>query len=152
MFLRNNTGLTLVEVLITLAIVALVFSLIAPLFITGIQFFGESNSMVMDQTNLRRIMTDMSREIRDASTVNVVSSTKIEVGDCTYEYVSNDKQITKYFADTGETAIVSSRVEKFEINQTDSIIEFTVKAEGGGSTIVTKVSVRERVMPTPEIA
>lgn len=151
MFLKNNKGFTLLEVLITFVILVLVFALIGPLFLTGLDFFGKSNNMVMDQANLRRIMTDMSREIRDATTVTVESGSKIIIGNVTYEYLEDTRQITKTFADTEETIVVSSRVEVFEIVENDNVIEFTVKALGAGSTIVTKVSVRERILPTPQI-
>ena len=65
--------------------------------------------------------------------------------------MEDTRQITKTFADTEETIVVSSRVEVFEIVENDNVIEFTVKALGAGSTIVTKVSVRERILPTPQI-
>ena len=151
MFLKNNKGFTLLEVLITFVILVLVFALIGPLFLTGLDFFSKSSNMVMDQANLRRIMTDMSREIRDATTVTVESGSKIIIGNVTYEYLEDTRQITKTFADTEETIVVSNRVEVFEIVENDNVIEFTVKALGAGSTIVTKVSVRERILPTPQI-
>ena len=150
--LKNNKGVTLLELIITLGIIGAVFILVAPLFFTGLNFFGDSNSMVMDQVNLRKIMTDMSREIRDASSVTVNSSTEIVVDNCTYSYQADVKQITKYFTDTATTVVVSNRVEVFDITESGSLIEFRVRAEGETSTIVTKVNVRQRVEPTPEIA
>ncbi|MEX1377335.1 MAG: prepilin-type N-terminal cleavage/methylation domain-containing protein [Eubacteriales bacterium] len=151
MFLKNNKGFTLLEVLITFVILVLVFALIGPLFITGLDFFGKSNNMVMDQANLRRTMTDMSREIRDATIVNVISSSEIEIGNCIYKYEEDESQITKTYTDSGTVNVVSNRVELFEIIQNDDVIQFTVRAMGAGSTIVTKVSIRQRVMPTPDV-
>ena len=150
--IRNSQGFTFIEMIITIAILTVVFLLIAPLFFTGINFFGDSNAMVMDQVNLRRLMTDISREVRDAYSVTLNSSTEIVVDNCTYTYNEDTKQITKYFSDTEITTVISNRVEVFEVTQTNTVIEFRVRAEGNNSTIVTKVSVRQRMEPTPEIA
>lgn len=143
--LKNNKGVTLLEIIITLVIIVTIFTLIGPLFFTGINFFADSNSMVMDQANLRKAMTDLSRELRDASEVIIISTTKMEVGDIVYEYSSDTQQITKYFPDTETTVVISERVSQFEVVVTeDNVIEITVRAEGASSTIVTKVTVRER--------
>lgn len=153
MKISNNKGFTLIEMIVTLVIVVLIFTLITPLFVTGINFFRDSNSMVKDQANLRKTMTDLSREIRDATVVNVISATEIEVGDCTYKYVADDKQITKYRASADSTVVISRGVVFFEVTQNDDIIEFTVRADGAGSTIVTKVSVRgDKTLQSPPIA
>ncbi len=97
-------------------------------------------------------MTDLSREIRDASDVTLVSSTEIVVGDVTYKYNADTDEITKYFLDTNTTVVVSSRVSYFNITQTGDVIEFEVRAEGEESTIVTKVVRRVMIQPTPYIA
>ena len=143
--LKNNKGVTLLEVIITLVIIVTIFTLIGPLFFTGINFFADSNSMVMDQADLRKAMTDLSRELRDASEVTIVSTTKMEIGDIVYEYSADTQEITKYFTDTETTVVISDRVSQFEVVVTeDNVIEITVRAEGASSTIVTKVTVRER--------
>jgi len=150
--IRNKKGITLVELIISLGIIALVFALIAPLFFAGVEYSGIVNGFVQDQANLRKIMTDLSREIRDATDVTLVSSTEIIVGNSTYAYNADTNEITKYFADTNTTVVVSSRVEYFNITQTDNLIEFEVRADGEESTIVTKVVTRENIQPTPDIA
>ena len=138
--LKNNKGVTLLELIITIAIVGIVFLLIAPLFFTGINFFGDSNAMVMDQANLRKIMTDISREIRDATEVTVDSETQITVDDCIYTYA--DGKITKTFTDTGTEVVVSERIAEFTAAKNGEIVELRVRAEGKGSTIITKVGPR----------
>ena len=150
---NNNKGFTLIEIIVTLAIITLIFAMIIPLFVTGVDFFAKSNGMVMDQVNLRKTITDMSREIRDASSITIVSATEINLGNCVYEYLEDTNQITKYFPDTDSTTVVSERVALFEVIQNDDLIEIRVKAEGPGSTIVTKVSVREnQELQSPPIA
>lgn len=152
--LKNKKGITLVELIVSLGIVALVFALITPLFLAGVEYSTTVNNFVQDQTNLRKIMTDLSREIRDVEVDDVVlvSSSEITVGNCTYKYIADNKEITKYFADTNTTVVVCNRVEYFNVIQTDDIIEFEVRAEGDESTIVTKVVARETIQPTPDIA
>ena len=150
--IRNKKGITLVELIVSLGIVALIFALITPLFFAGVEYSTIVNNFVQDQTNLRKIMTDLSREIRDATDVTLVSPTEITVGNCTYAYNEDANEITKYFSDTDTTVVVSSRVEYFNITQTDDLIEFVVRAEGEESTITTKVVTREMIQPTPEIA
>lgn len=150
--IKNKKGITLIELIISLAIIAIIFALITPLFFAGVEYSTLVNGFVQDQTNLRKIMTDLSREIRDASDVTLVSTTEIVVGDVTYKYNADTNEITKYFLDTDTTVVVSSRVEYFNITQTDDIIEFEVRAEGEDSTIVTKVVRRVMIRPTPYIA
>ncbi len=152
--LKNNKGVTLIEIVITLVLISLIFTLLGPLFFTGINFFADSNSMVIDQANLRKAMTDMSRELRDAAEVNIVSETKIDTGSFYYEYLPESQQLTKYFYDTEITVVVCERVSQFDVTiNEDNVIEIRVRADGAGSTIVTKVTVRERkTIELPPIA
>lgn len=156
---NNNKGITLVELIITLGLTAVLFTLIAPLLITGVNFFGDSNNRVMDQTSLRRIMTDLSREIRDAQDVEVPEDGDgkvIEVNGLIYTFIEDDGEISKFNPDNNSTVVVSNRVEEFNVTQTDtatgSLIEFTVRAEGQASTIVTKITTRHPALPTAEIS
>lgn len=152
--IKNKKGITLIELIISLAIIALVFALITPLFLTGVEYSTIVTGFVQDQTNLRKIMTDISREIRDAEAdqVVLVSASEIIVGNSTYKYNAETKEISKFFVDTNTSVIVCSRVEFFLVSKTDDVIQIEVRAEGDESTIVTKVMAREMIQPTPDIA
>ncbi|MBN2878041.1 MAG: prepilin-type N-terminal cleavage/methylation domain-containing protein [Clostridia bacterium] len=155
--MKRNKGFTLIELIITLAIIAIIFTLLGPLFFTGVNFFADSNGRVMDQVNLRKIMTDMSREIRDAGGVKL-NEEGFEVGDWTYMYSEETRELTKSFEDedtgTVTTVVLAQRVALFEIvvtGEDDNLVELRVKAEGAGSTIITKVSLRgsKALLPPP---
>jgi len=162
--MKRNKGFTLLELIITLAIIAIIFTLLGPLFFTGVNFFADSNNRVMDQVNLRKVMTDISREIRDAEKIKLEEDPEdgFKVGVWTYKYSEETNELTKSIIDedTGiETNVVvlAQRVALFEVvviggdGEDNNLVELRVKAEGAGSTIITKVSVRgnQALLPPP---
>lgn len=152
MNINRNKGFTLIEVMIVLAILVIIFAMVGPLFVTGINYFRDSNNRVITQGNARRIMTDLSREVRDADPDDVVlnSSSEIEVEDFRYSYSTTTKEITKTNMATAESIVIAREVTLFNVTRDVNTIVFEVRSSWDDSTIKTTVTIRTRPEPTPE--
>ncbi len=93
-------------------------------------------------------MTSLSREMRDANTVNVVSSTRVEVDNNTYYYVPDDNAIIKAPNSGGEGIVIAEYVTLFDVSITDSLVTIKTQASNADSVNITTVYVRSKPTPT----
>lgn len=73
--LRNKQGLTVIEVLVTLLIVAIIFGMVASIVGFFSRFYGDESQHVNRQENMRILMLQIERDIRTSDQeVNLVNA------------------------------------------------------------------------------
>lgn len=147
--IKNNRGFTIIELVVALAILAAIFSLVGPFFITGIQQFQESNSRVIDQANLRKIMASVSREVRDATELTITDNGQtVTIDGNIYTYNATDETLVKTVGSTGDEVTIAKFITWFEVERDGDMVTIKARATNRSSILSTNVYVREKPSPT----
>src|SRR5690554_1071819 len=84
----NNKGFSLIELIIAMALVAMVTAVAYGVYISGITSFSRESANVSNQAGVRQALSYISKEIRKANEVNISGDTLILDG-FEYELVDN---------------------------------------------------------------
>jgi prepilin-type N-terminal cleavage/methylation domain-containing protein len=145
MKIRNNKGFTLIELVVTMAVLSIVMGLIVGLVTQSLKFFRDEDNQVTNQAALRQIALDFEKDVRKY----VITPTEYEVsGNCyiikpiiesniSYCYDSANKTVTK----NGQ--IIGRSVEQFTAvyNTTNHYITLLIQSLPDGYGRVNEVSV-----------
>lgn len=145
--MRNNKGFTLIELVITMAILSIVMGLIVGLVTQSLKFFRDEDDQVTNQAALRQIAVEFEKNVRKyvlAETEFVVS------GDCyTITPILVTDPITSYCFDsvnktvTRNGAVIGEKVAQFSAvyNTTDHYITLLIQSLPDGYGRVNEVNV-----------
>ncbi|MCH1626588.1 prepilin-type N-terminal cleavage/methylation domain-containing protein [Ferdinandcohnia quinoae] len=112
--LRNNKGVTLVEVIVVVALLSLVLILITSVNIFGHKQLAQQSSQIENQSNAREAINLITKEIRRASTVEEL---KDGISIDGIKYIFEDHSIKK------NNTILISNIDDLEIIITDGDTE-----------------------------
>lgn len=118
-FMRDNRGITLIELVVSIAIFGIIIATIYSFYVTGVKGFARGTSTATNQVSVRRVSNEVAREIRKASNVEVPDSYTIilrdEVGNmlAEIEYISTDNTIkADYYTEAADGSWVFSHNRK----------------------------------------
>lgn len=119
---KNEEGITLIELLASLALLSVVIILIGSVHIFGQKQFSSQTEANSQANDLRYSLAMISREARSAENVKVMSANEIVIDGNTYLF---DKPTLKK-----NTTIISSRVEDFKVGELekDKLIHITIES------------------------
>lgn len=119
--LRNKKGLTLIEVVVTVAVVTIVFSMLATIVSFFVRFNRDENSALDNQENMRLLVLQLERDIRHSNqegiqevsgcyliTYGDVSATEIT-------YCFNSNQVTR------NGTVLGRDISEFSLTNTNPI-------------------------------
>lgn len=67
--MRDNRGMTLIELVVAIAILSAVIFAITSFYVTGVKGFARESSTVNNQTEIRRLSNEIAKEIRKSAQV-----------------------------------------------------------------------------------
>ena len=98
-WLKNKKGVTLIELIVILALISMVLVIAYNLFSPSLRGFKRQTDNVDNQANARRVIRDISQEIRKADpvflTIDVVENKSISIGDITYVFEGDTNTLLK---------------------------------------------------------
>ncbi len=99
--ITNQNGLTVMELLIAIAIIGVVFTLVASFFKVSVEVYDEGHRQTEEQHAVRLATDFVTRELRNATTIEIID-TAPDSGSPEefYIYVSNNNKLVKYVTDT----------------------------------------------------
>ncbi|MGJ7920538.1 prepilin-type N-terminal cleavage/methylation domain-containing protein [Neobacillus sp. LXY-4] len=114
---KNEKGLTLLELLITLALVSMVLLMATSVHLFGQKQMNSQSNEVQNQSNVRLALNIVTKEIRKASSVSVANNVLTINGTDVYKLENN------ILKKNNQTLI--SNIQQFTITKTDE--KLTVK-------------------------
>ena len=117
--LKNNRGISLIELLAALTLLSLIFLLVSSFTIFGQKQMNSQSSQIDNQANVRLAINIISKEIRCADRL-VISNDNVLTINNTEKYQLTDTTITK-----NDTALIKG-IEEFIINKEGSKINITI--------------------------
>ena len=117
----NKRGMTLVEIIVAIAIVGIISTVIASVFIFGNKSYNRSETRSIRQMDVRLVAQTISKELRYAYAIVLFDNKNFEVE---YEYIYLDEQSNKIMIKRSGT---KEGVELLKGKQTFDEVNFTVK-------------------------
>ena len=118
-FMRDNRGITLIELVVSIAIFGIIIATIYSFYVTGVKGFARGTSTATNQVSVRRVSNEVAREIRKASNVEVPDSYTIILKDevdnmlAKIKYISTDNIIkADYYTEAADGSWVFSHNRK----------------------------------------
>ncbi len=113
-----NQGFTLVELMIALAISALVLTAIYNIFISNNRIYLKQNEMTKIEQNLRAAMSMMTKDIRMAgyNSTNSSQSGVYHISNSTNIVFNYDNSTHSYFFDSDDKTIKNEHNQKISMN------------------------------------
>lgn len=118
--LKAEEGITLVELLASIAILSLVILLVGSVHIFGQTQFISQTETASQSNDLRYSLSLVSRDVRQAGTVNINEDLSYQVGPHTYSFQKPN------LYRNGER--LSGKVEEFEIIPAEDHAELVIKS------------------------
>lgn len=143
MFMKDNKGFTLIELVVVIAIGAVILLTIFSFFTSGVKGYSRGITTANNQTNVRRVSNEIAKQIRRSSAVEITNPTTLTLSHASGE----EKTIIKFNSGSNTIEakyydISSSGIET--LNRTGQLAErignFTV-AKTGDKTTVTVESI-----------
>ncbi len=147
--MKDNRGMTLVELVVAIAILSAILLSIYSLYIVGVRGFARETSTAQNQVSIRRASNEIGRQIRRATsiipdpTIDDVTKNEITLEDSEgeiliYKYDSTNKciGIKKYNSAYGlvyENPQWAERIKDFTVTTSSSNKQITVIIESIGS-------------------
>ena len=156
--MRDNKGLTLIELVVAIAIISSIIMAISSFYISGVKGFARETTTASNQTEVRRVSNEIAREIRRASSVVNFSFGTIRLrypdDKGIWYYLSENTLIADYGLytpennmDTDYTSILSDRIGSFNVNKVGDNITITIESiensEGETYKLVTELYLRK---------
>lgn len=129
--LKENSGITLLEMIIVIAIMGIVGAVVFSLFFSGQNIFGISSKEAANQGELRVVSTYVANELK---TVKKLSDSPI-VGEShsAFEFDENNLDLVEYAADGSEISrkTTSSELSGFKLTSVgNSSVEINLVTDG----------------------
>lgn len=130
--MKNQRGFTLVEILVTLAIIVIVALMMYGIFGQGLSLYAVESDSAKEQMGLRTILSDITNKVRLSDFDNITyTDSKLTVEDYVYE-LEDGKMMRN-------DSILYENVALFDVNIKDRIMEITI-INDTGSKITTSLS------------
>ncbi|UTR11249.1 prepilin-type N-terminal cleavage/methylation domain-containing protein [Evansella sp. LMS18] len=140
--LQDNRGVTLVEVLVSTALLSMILLVITSFHLFGQNQFINQKSHSDSVTNVRLAMSDMTKEIRKGATVTDCGYEELTVGDNSYNIEINSSngeyRLVKYGTNPLEIGEIKSFECKFIKTESENLgvnIEITGTQPGQSSPV-----------------
>jgi prepilin-type N-terminal cleavage/methylation domain-containing protein len=132
--IKGNKGLTLVEVLTTLALLSMVMILASSLHLFGQKQLNSQTADIEEQSDVRLVIKMITKDLRSANTeeINLISQHEIEINSVNYKFISDTGTLTK------DGQLIAHNIQKFELGKTGN--EVTVNI---GDIPTTKIYIRD---------
>lgn len=117
--LRNEKGVTLVELLAVLALLGIVILLISNAHMFGQKQFVSQSAQIENESNVRYAMNVITKEVRRAEMVTVLADT-LQTNSNTFELRGNNLY--------KDGSVLIEGVEKFSVQENDGKITITIKS------------------------
>ncbi len=131
----NQNGLTVMELLIAIAIIGVVFTLVASFFKVSVEVYDEGHRQTEEQHAVRLATDFVTRELRNATTIEIID-TAPDSGSPEefYIYVNNNNKLVKYVTDTDtETTYTIGDLDdvayNFAVSGSFLTVEFSSRVE-----------------------
>ena len=125
MKLRDNKGVTLVELMVSIAIGTMVVLAVTTVMLLGLKIYSASNKVALKQQKVRMAITVMENLASEATDVAVLQGTK--------EVTTSGRTLLKQVDDTivtGAGAAILEDVDDFEAQMDDDLLTITFKVNG----------------------
>jgi len=147
---KNKEGVSLVELMVALGLVALVFSAAGLMYFTGVKGWDRCENQVEVQQNLRIAMNVLNTEIRRADAVNIyldekkIVLTYSDASTKTYEYKSDAKEIRL----GGSSSTVAMYIDDcvFDYDAGKDLIEVSIIIQGEAKPYTFKINARGKIV------
>ncbi len=148
---KSKKGLTLIELIITLAIFATLLSLLGAFFIAGLDSYKTSSEMLTSQSNVRGVMFELSSKLREASldeiTINELHS-EIDINGVVYTFSTTNSTISR--TSLGNTVVIAKGIVSFRVELIDEMtIEYSIQSSIDDINLRSSVTLREFDRPSP---
>ncbi len=122
--LRRKKGFTLVELLVTIALIAVVASLMFTFFGQGLSLYTEETKSADEQMNLRQVLSDITNKVRlaDASGISCTSDV-LTVDGTTYR--RNGQQILR------DSAVIANGISAFTASISGGMLNISIQNTAG---------------------
>ncbi|WP_026475849.1 PilW family protein [Alkaliphilus transvaalensis] len=117
--IKNNKGITLVELIVALAISSIIIGLIFSTLVFGSRSFNVQADQIDNLSSVRNAMDLITREIRKAESVDI-NNNVLTLDEYVYKLENNS--ITK----NGQ--VIISNIEKFEIVRSNNRIDIEISS------------------------
>jgi prepilin-type N-terminal cleavage/methylation domain-containing protein len=128
--LRENRGITLIELLVALGLMSIVTMAIYTIMTTGIKSYNTSFKQAENQGVVRAAMLSLSTSMRSADTVQVSGSTLI-IGDETVTLSGTNLIASKA---TGTPRTIAKNITAFTVSSDGAMITITLQTTQGAAT------------------
>lgn len=135
--MKNRRGFTLIEVLLTLALIVVVAALMYSFFGQGLTLYTMETESAQEQANLQQVLSDITNRVRlaDPSSITYANGT-LSIGTTTYKFDSTDQQILR-----NGTALATG-VSAFNITLGGQLLGISVTSTAG-SVVSTSLSLSQ---------
>lgn len=143
MILKDRKGFTLIELVVVVAVVVIVFGLVAGLVGFSTRFFRDENTQVMSQESLRLIALDFEKDIRRSNGFEKIDDNnflvkEVSAGVDVMYTLTNDFRVLR------NGALIGERVESFDpsIEDEGTSILLTIVSRPDGRGKVNQIEFR----------
>lgn len=117
--MKNKKGITLIEVIITLAILGAVGMLAATFFGQGFSLYNAETESADLQEDMRLVLSDITNKVRITDEASIsVSGNQLVVADYTYAF--DGSRIVR------NSDEIATSIQTFEVNITNGLLEIRI--------------------------
>lgn len=137
--MKSRRGFTLIETLLTLALIVVVGALMYSFFGQGLHLYTMETETAEEQANMRQVLSDITNRTRltDPTAITYADGV-LSIGTASYTYDSANQQILR-----NGTALATG-VSAFSVSLSEQLLEISVTSTAG-SVVSTSLSLRQGV-------
>ncbi len=161
----NNRGLTLIELVVGIALLATILLSIYSFYIVGIKGFARETTRATNQTSIRRASNEIARQVRRGQDISTTDSASLQIvfsdnSQTIYTKNNENKLIASYYKHDSNSpdkeTVLSDRVEEFnvllnleenedysQVTQVSVTITSIKNADGHQEELVTLITLRK---------
>ncbi len=148
--MKNNKGLTLVELLIAAMIFGTVITLAGTMFVSGFKNYEKVSGIMTGQANTRFVMYEISKYLRNADQSDVSvseSNTSITIGDVTIYYTSDDLTVSRQ--QSGITTVIGRNITNFSVSVSGDTVNYSIRSTEDSSELNSSITIKAFERPSP---
>jgi len=135
--MKKNKGFTLIEVIVTVAVLSLMLAGMFSIFDVGVKLYAKDNTQVANQESIRTVMTSIEKKIRKADHPN---SPFLDNGGC---LAIRSATTTDTFCLSGNTITLNGSPILNRVATFTFIISNTISSENKSSVTITISSIAD---------
>ena len=126
MIMKNRRGFTLVEMLVTLAILVVVTALMFTFFGQGLSLYTMESESAQEQTSLREVLSDITNRARLTDPAEITYSGEVlNVGGTTYSFDSVSQAILR------DSGIMATGISSFTVLLESELLQISITSTAG---------------------